>query len=77
MKGSSSQARHLVKVSICGLMEKFTMESGEMESKRAMEYGRGFLETHTLESGRIQRQMVMVFISGRMEINMRASGEIV
>jgi hypothetical protein len=74
MKESSRLVRRMVRESICGQMEKFTMESGRMVSKRAMESGREFLETHTSGSGRIQKLMDMGFTNGRMGISTKESG---
>ena len=51
---------------INGLMEKFMMENGNMESKKAMEFGKGLIKTHILVNGKTTRQMVTGFINGKM-----------
>jgi hypothetical protein len=76
-KENSKMGRHMEKECINGSMERFTMASGEMELKKAMEYGKECLETVTLENGRIQRLMGMESISGKMETDMKENGKIV
>ena len=59
-----------------GLMEKFMMENGEKESKKAMVYGEELTETHISASGNKAKLMVMVCISGKTVTDMRESGEL-
>ena len=77
MKVISRMERLTEKESIFGPMEKYMMESGEMESRKDMGYGEEFLEILTLVNGKIAKQMVMVFTNGRMEIVSKVNGEIV
>jgi len=67
--------KHMEKESINGPMERCMMENGEMESKKAMEFGRESSEIVILASGRILRLMVMEFTNGKMVTDMKESGK--
>jgi hypothetical protein len=77
MKGTFKMERLMVKEYILGLMVRFMMENGKMESKKVTGFGKEYLAILTLASGRIVKLMDMEFINGKMGISMKASGEIV
>ena len=67
-------ARHMGKVYILGLMERYMMESGRMELKMAMVYGKEYLGILIQVNGKILKQMGMVYISGKMVTDMKVNG---
>jgi len=77
MKEIFIMVRLMEKEFIIGLMERFTTENGEMESRKVMECGEAFLVIHILVNGRIVKLMDMEYINGKMEIDMKVLGSIV
>lgn len=76
-KASLKTIKLMGEVFINGRKEKFTMASGGMGKRMAMEFGKASLGIAILESGRIVKQRDMVFMFGKMEINMKENGLIV
>lgn len=74
MRDRLKRVRLTEKEFITGTLEKCMMESGNMELKKEMVFGKELMAILILENGRTQKPMAMECILGRMGTGMKENG---